>query len=379
MYRPRSYGGKLLSQLHRPKNGIYFIAGHGEDNPKIEKKIPKGCMYCTFAECGLETFATDPRFVNIEYEFIKGNPIFKKPTSVNKLLYKLSKQYSSEIQNIPEIRNTKSSISIKNYGRTFKKITKNYTAERARHTYIYSTYSPFSFFISYSIHNFCNDLAVHLKHAFLEKDMVRDFFNNLNYRIGYSGIIKFTEQETPSKDLRVYQMFNPEDFDFFYVMLEIYMNDENREQYFEYKSEEQIYNDIYRFVEETINNSNIDLTSMIEDSFKYSFFPSVDMVLKFYKTSTIRNILDFVYEFNYWFTITQQDLFEYLPGTYYNFICRNTYDLEKTMERRQLSPLNPIGTRLLKKSRKSKSKSHSKRTVKSLPRNGESLHQTSIH
>ena len=59
MYNPKSDGGWLLEKLqNKPKTGIYFIAGHGSDNPRIEKKIPKGCKYCTFT--------TDPRFFHIE-------------------------------------------------------------------------------------------------------------------------------------------------------------------------------------------------------------------------------------------------------------------------------------------------------------------------
>ena len=70
-YKPRSPGGKLLKQLERPKDGIYLITGHGSDNPGVEKKIPKGCKYCTFAECGLTTSSEDPRVIRIENEFMK--------------------------------------------------------------------------------------------------------------------------------------------------------------------------------------------------------------------------------------------------------------------------------------------------------------------
>lgn len=343
MYKAKSDGGWLLSQLqNRPKTGIYFIAGHGSDNPEIEKKIPKGCKYCTFAECGLQTFATDPRFFHIEQEFIKGNPIFERPTLINKFLRKIYKEHL-KTNNRQYLRNAKSSISIKNYSKNFQKIPNNYTAERARHTYTMSTYNLFSYFNTYNIDNFCNDLASYLKYSFLDKDTVEGFFNNLNYKIGYSGIIKLTEQatETPLEDLRTYQLFNPEDFDFFYVLIQIY-----GEEDFESKSMQHIHNDVHRLIEETIDNANIDLTPMIEDSFKYSFFPTVEKVLYFYNNIAVnvRTVLDFQFQFNQWFTITQQDLFHYLPGTYYNFICRSTNDEDKAMLRRQLSSINPIGS-----------------------------------
>jgi len=376
-YKPKSDGGWLLSQLHnKPTTGIYYIGGHGNDNPGIEKKIPKGCKYCTFAECGIRTLATDPRVVNIEYEFIKGNRMFEKPTLVNKFLRKMYKEHSLKTSNRQHLRNTKSSISIKNYSKNFKRITNNYTAERARHTYTMSTYTLFSYYNTYNIDKFCNDLASYLKHAFLDEGTIKEFFNKLEYRIGYSGIIKLGEAEskTPSKKLRTYPLFNPEDFDFFYDLIETYGDED-----FNSKSMQDIYDDIYKLIEKTINNSNIDLTEMIEDSFKYSLFPTVERVLYFYKNvaENVRTVLDFKYQFDGWVTITQQDLFHYLPGTYYNFICRSARDEEKAMKRRQLSPLNPIGALKTRKNRirrRSLSQSPSKRTLKSLPRNRESFH-----
>ena len=69
------------------------------------------------------------------------------------------------------------------------------------------------------------------------------------------------------------------------------------------------------------------------------------MVLEFYnkiRKTRFNNIFDFKDEFNKRFDITQEDLFHYLPGTYYSFICRTTINDNKAMMRRQLSPLNPL-------------------------------------
>jgi hypothetical protein len=68
------------------------------------------------------------------------------------------------------------------------------------------------------------------------------------------------------------------------------------------------------------------------------------MVLDFYETNKkkIHNIFDFKYEYANQFDITQDDLFHYLPGTYYNFICRSTINEGKTMLRRELSRINPL-------------------------------------
>ena len=48
-------------------------------------------------------------------------------------------------------------------------------------------------------------------------------------------------------------------------------------------------------------NRNVDLTPVIKESFKYSFFPPVDMVLEFYnkmRKTRFNNIFDFKDEFN---------------------------------------------------------------------------------
>lgn len=338
MYKPKSPGGEILEKLqNKPTDGIYFIAGHGTDNPTIEKKIPKGCKYCTFAECGLMTSATDIRIIHITNEFIKGNPIFKKPTSVNKLLQKMYRNHSVRINN-SFTKNTKRSISIKNYSRTFQKIPKTHTAERARHTYTLSTYTLFSYYDGYNIKDFLKDIT---KETYT-KDDIEYFFNNMHYEMGYSGIIQLTEREPTN--IRMYKMFHEDDFEYFYEL---------------YDSS----NDIVTCMKKTINHSRMNLTEMIKESFQYSIFPTVDMVLLFYNSirDNVKNILQFKYEYNKRFEITQQDLFHYLPGTYYNFICRSTSNVEGARLRRQLSPMNPIGKSL-------------KRTLKSLPRNRESFH-----
>jgi len=353
MYNPKSPGGKLLSQIQGAKGGIYLIAGHATDNPKKQKKIPKGCMYCTFAECGFSTISEDPRIIHVEKEFMKGNPMFKKPTSVNDFLYKMSKRHRSEIQNIPEIRHTKSSISIKNYGKTFQRTPKRYTAERARHTYSLSQYNLFSYNNStYSIDNLCNDLTQYIiEEDDIDEYIIRSLFDKVNFILEYSGIIKFREEPREPNRRITYDIFNEDDFNFFYDLLIEYYNSE---KFFE----DVVSEEIYKLINKTIYTSNKDLTYIIEETFKYSFFPSVEMVLEFYKESNIHNIFDFKYKFRKRFLITQQDLFEYLPGTYYNFVCRNTDYEEKAMERRKLSPLNP-----LTRTRKSKRRSSRRKSI----------------
>ena len=339
MYKARSPGGEILSQLERPTDGIYFIAGHGADNPGVEKKIPKGCKYCTFAECGLLTYGKDPRIVYVEKEFMKGNRMFERPTSVNKFLHKISKEHRSEINNRSQIRNTKSSITIKNYSKNFQKIPKNHTAERARHTYILSGYNLFAYNESeYNINDLCNDLTTYvLEGDDIDEDYVRSLFDKLEFVLERSGIIKFTEELRDANKRTEYELFPQDDFDFFYDLFIEYCNSEKF-------LKNDIYEEIYKLIEHTLNTANKDLTDLIKEIFKYSFFPSVDMVLEFYETTTIHNILDFKYHFNRRFNITQDDLFRYLPGTYYNFICRSTNDEDKAMLRRQLSSMNPIGS-----------------------------------
>jgi len=341
-YKPRSPGGWLLKQLQRPKDGIYFIAGHGADNPGVEKKIPKGCKYCTFAECGFLTYGKDPRIVYVEKEFMKGNHMFERPTLVNKFLDKISKEHRSEINNRSQIRNKKSSISIKNYSKNFQKIPKNYTAERARHTYTLSGYSLLAYNESeYNINDLCNDLTTYvLEGDDIDENYVRSLFDKLEFVLERSGIIKFTEEPRDANKHTYYDMFPQDDFDFFYDLFVEYYNSEKSLKHDIY---EEIYEEIYKLIEHTLNTSNKDLTDIIKEIFKYSFFPSVDMVLEFYETTTIRNILEFKHHFNRRFNITQDDLFHYLPGTYYNFICRSTNDEDKAMLRRQLSSMNPIG------------------------------------
>lgn len=342
MYKARSAGGEILSQLERPTDGIYFIAGHGADNPGVEKKIPKGCKYCTFAECGLLTYGRDPRIVYVEKEFMKGNRMFKKPTSVNDFLHKISKKHRSEINNRSPLRTAKSSISIKNYSKTFKKIPKSHTAERARHTYTLSGYNLFAYNeTEYNINDLCNDLTRYvIEGDDIDEDYVRSLFDKLEFVLERSGIIKYTEEPRDANKRTEYELFPQDDFDFFYdLFIEYY----NSEKFLKHDKDEEIYEEIYKLVEHTLNTANKDLTDLIKEIFKYSFFPSVDMVLEFYETTTIRNILDFKYHFNKRFTITQDDLFHYLPGTYYNFICRYTLNEDKAMLRRQLSNMNPIG------------------------------------
>ena len=351
MYKPRSPGGEILSQLqNRPKDGIYFIAGHGADNPGVEKKIPKGCKYCTFAECGLSTYSRDPRIVYVEKEFMKGNPMFNNPTLVNKFLDKISKKHKSEINNRSPLRNTKSSISIKNYSKTFQKIPKSHTAERARHTYTLSGYSLFAYNeTEYNINDLCNDLTQYVSETDdIDKDYIIELFNRLEFVLEHSGIIKFTEEPREPNKRIVYDVFPQDDVDFFYDLFIEYYNSEK------FLKKHDIYEEIYKLVEHTINTANKDLTDLIKEIFKYSFFPSVDMVLEFYETTKIRNILEFKYHFNRRFNITQDDLFHYLPGTYYNFICRYTTNEDKAMLRRQLSPLNPLTRKRSRKSQKSR-------------------------
>jgi len=359
MYKPRSPGGKLLQYIkHKPNDDIYLIAGHATDNPKKQKKIPKGCKYCTFAECGLSTISEDPRIVYVEKEFMKGNPMFKIPTSVNDFLHKISKQHRSEINSISEIRNTKSSISIKNYSKTFQRINENYTAERARHTYSLSQYNLFSYNNSnYSIDDLCTDLTACILDGDVDDKFIKKLFDNLNFILEYSGIIKFTEEPREPNKRVTYDIFPEDDFDFFYDLFIKYYNSKD----FKYIDENDINKEMHKLIDDIINTSNKDLTHIIKETFKYSFFPSVDMVLEFYETTDIRNIFDFKYEFRKHFLITQEDLFEYLPGMYYNFICRNTDYEEKAMERRKLSPLNPL-TRTRKSKRK---KNQSRRSKKS--------------
>lgn len=359
MYKPTSPGGELLEEFQIPKGGIYFISGHGTDDPAIELAIPKDCRYCTFAECGLKTSAMDPRLISITDEFMKGNLMFKKPTAVNTFLHNLYIKHKAHINSNSFLKNTKSSITIKNYNKTFK-MSKNAVtnvtaaakalnvAAKARHTYTLSTYNLFNYHDGYSITDFCNDIS--------QSDSLDDIeqsFNNIHYEVGSSGIIKFIE-EPRKQSTRMYKMFTSEDFDFFYNL---------------YKDNK---SDIYKLVLWTIYNMSVDLRPMIKESFKYSFFPSVGKVLELYETirhTKKNNILYFNHEFNKRFKINQQDLFEYLPGTYYNFICRTTDDTERAVIRRELSRMNPGKSRT--KNRKS---SKSKSTLKSLPRNRESLH-----
>ena len=341
MYKPRSPGGWILSQMQRPTNGIYFIAGHGADKPGVEKKIPKSCKYCTFAECGFLTYGRDPRIVYVEEEFMKGNRMFEKPTSVNNFLHKISKKHRSEINNRSQLRNKKSSISIKNYSKKFQTIPKNHTAERARHTYTLSGYSLFAYNESeYNINDLCNDLTRYvIEGDELDEDYVRSLFDKLEFVLERSGIIKFTEEPRDANKRTEYELFPQDDFDFFYDLFVEYYNSE---KFLKHDIDKEIYEEIYKLVEHTLNTANKDLTDLIKEIFKYSFFPSVDMVLEFYETTTIRNILEFKHHFNRRFNTTQDDLFHYLPGTYYNFICRYTDDEEKAMKRRKLSPLNPL-------------------------------------
>jgi len=334
MYKPRSPGGDLLKELERPKDGIYLITGHGSDDPGVEKKIPKGCKYCTFAECGLRTSSEDPRIIHIENEFMKGNPIFEKPTFVNKFLHTISKKYKNNINKNIMIKGTKSSISIKNYSKTFKKIPKSYTAERARHTYTLSTYSLFAYNQTYGINEFINDIK-HVKD--ITKKYITDLFDKLEYVVEYSGIIKFTEEPREPNKKHTYKIFDSDDIDYFYDLFQDYIKKSNIQNVGIYT----LINDmLYR------ENRNVDLTPIIKESFKYSFFPPVEDVLEFYENhlqkTRFNNILDFKYHFNRQFDITQQDLFYYLPGTYYNFICRNVEDEDEAMMRRQLSPMNPL-------------------------------------
>ena len=370
MYKPTSPGGELLEEFQIPTGGIYFISGHGTDDPAIEMAIPKDCRYCTFAECGLKTSAMDPRLISITDEFMKGNLMFKKPTAVNTFLRNLYIKHKAHINSNSFLKNTKSSITIKNYNKTFKmskntataaaNATANATAAaKARHTYTLSTYNLFNYYDGYSITDFCNDIS--------QSDSLDDIeqsFNNIHYEVGSSGIIKFIEEPRKQSTTRVYKMFTSKDFDFFYNL---------------YKDNK---SDIYKLVLWTIYNMSVDLSPMIKESFKYSFFPSVGKVLELYETirhTKKNNILYFNHEFNKRFKINQQDLFEYLPGTYYNFICRTTDDTERAVIRRELSRMNPEGKSRSKSRGKSRTKSRSKNsksksTLKSLPRNRESLH-----
>ena len=346
MYKPKSAGGKHLKQLeNKPKTGIYLIAGHGSDDPGIEKKIPKGCKYCTFAECGLITSSEDPRIVHVENEFMKGNKIFEKPTAVNKFLHKTHKTYKKQVK---DLKKTKNSITIKNYSKKFQKIPKNYTAERARHTYSLSEYSLFAYNQSvYFINELCNDLTHIVLEGDIDKNYIRDLFDEVQFILEYSGIIKFIKEPRDSNRRIIYNVFSPEDFDFFFKLFIDYFNSANSKSYknsINSTNSINVNKDIHELIKETIYSVNKDLTLVLKESFKYSFFPTVDMVLDFYEKNKkkIHNIFDFKYEYTNKFDITQQDLFHYLPGTYYNFICRTTINEGKTMLRRELSRINPL-------------------------------------
>ena len=84
-------------------------------------------------------------------------------------------------------------------------------------------------------------------------------------------------------------------------------------------------NEIRKLIEYILTNN--DFTEFIQNHYKYSIFPTVNQVLRFYnqiKTKFVINTIDILKTLiTKKFTISQSDLFHYFPGIYYNISCRS--------------------------------------------------------
>ena len=386
-YVPDSNGGRYLAKKRKEededeeeeeeKEGIYYIASHGCDTGK-SIEVPEGCTYCTEAVCGVST-KKDEVNTKIEDMFLKGDNIFRNPTDVNKLFKKHHFSIHTHLKN----------------------------EKKAKYTYSKSFYTmSLLFFHCENLIRYLISRIKYINHVIQDTPSIKKLFNECTLTILPSGVMKLGHYSY-QKDFKIeYEepLFNSELYDTFITLL----NDKLRT--LQNRNE----NEIARCINDAISdlfNMNVNfktglpLKGQLGRMYSKSFFPTYNDVTKALTEHNIRNIYQAHKKIDEIFNISQRDLFHYFPGIYYNPACRDKCEFGNNSNiqlRRELS-LNAFNKMNIntdnsykhsyKRSKRSRSpkssksrsprspksrsrspRSHSKRTLKSLPRNRKRFH-----
>ena len=280
-----SPGSKFLRKYKSTSN-IFLVLGHGCETGN-QFNIPENCTYYTRATCGRSSRA-DKTLHFIQENFIKHSNIFTSYKNLNKAL--------------------PNQLTPHTHGNSVNK---------KKHMYSNTKYDLLLY----------GSLNVFFKNIKGDKEYIKNILKRKPY-ISHSGIIEYTDKNTDDfqKQRYIYSLL----FD----NIDESVNDAAFDEFcLDLNNVEEKLKKLY-----LSKMTNAFFIDFIRYTYKYSFYPSIDDVMKVYNNP--KSIEELQLQIRDRFLITQAELFDRFPGTYYNVACRepcDDADMTKVEERRVIS------------------------------------------